>query len=113
MTEDKFFKELEEEFNMLIGCYHPESITPYRTIGKKLLNYCRVKKGRIGFFEFEGEYSDIIGYSIKPNTIYLNPKYFPKLRNWAVFLNVVVHEIAHLKGIEHTDTGIMAPTISL
>jgi len=113
MKTEKYFNELKENFEKYLTYYHPESITPYRIIGEELLKYCKVRKGRIEFYKFEGEYSDFIGYSIKPNRIYLNPNYFPKLRKWAVFLNVVVHEIAHLKGIDHTETGIMSPTIGL
>jgi len=111
MKAEKFFNDVKEEFNKYQSYYVFNSVVPYRIIGEKILKYCKVKKGKVEFYSFEGEYSNIIGYSLKPNTIYLNPNYFYVLKDWKYFLNVVVHEIAHLKGVEHTENGLMSDTI--
>lgn len=104
---------LKQEFNSLQSMYAEGSIIPYRRVAEKILRYCKISKGKCGFYEFEDDLADIIGYSIKPNIIYLNPNFFNTLKVWAVFLSVVVHEIGHLKGMEHTETGIMAPVMNV
>ena len=112
MKLENYRKRVQKEYDKWMGWGYPQgNIAVIRMVGEQIIKHCIPRNTpKLEFFDFtklqtEG-WDNIVGLMSRPqNILYLNPKYLPKL-DFKDLWEVIIHEVGHYYGLEHTDSGM-------
>lgn len=114
MSKTKIEK-LKEFHDTYKKCYQPSAFLV--TFGREVLSYCKCKNTKLYIYSEPLKETKTVGFAVKElDSIVINPSFVEKLYNqeFLTILHFFMHEIGHLKGLEHDESNIiMKSTIKL